>query len=261
MSRTLVVVPTYNEADNVGPLLDGIAAHAPGIHVLFVDDASQDGTRAVLAERMAREPDRLFLLPRAGKLGLGTAYVDGFRWALAHGYGAVVEMDADLSHRPVDLAAILKALENAAVVVGSRYVAGGGTLNWNRWRKLISQCGSTYARLALGIPVRDFTGGFNAWRREVIETIGLEGVRSEGYSFQIELKYRAALAGYPIVEVPIQFEERRAGQSKMSGSIVAEAIVRVWFLAARRKAVLAEIAAARGESQRALLRTRRPLSG
>ncbi len=238
----LVVVPTFNEADNISPLLAGIRAQAPGVHVLFVDDNSADGTRPHIEAAMRAAPDKIFLLARPSKLGLGTAYVQAFGWALARRYTAVIEMDADLSHRAVDLKTIIERLRSADVVVGSRYVPGGGTINWNWFRKLISRGGSFYARTVLGVPVADLTGGFNGWRREVLEAIGLDSVRSEGYSFQIELKYRAMLAGYELVEVPILFEERRAGQSKMSGGIVAEAMLRVWQLAVRRPAIKAEMA-------------------
>jgi dolichol-phosphate mannosyltransferase len=238
----LIVVPTYNEADNIAPLIAGIRANAPAAHVLFVDDNSADQTRARIADAMRETPDRVFLLPRAGKLGLGTAYVEGFRWAMAREYAGVIEMDADLSHRPVDLKPLLHRLRSAPVVVGSRYIPGGGTVNWNWFRKLISRAGSLYARTVLGVPVQDLTGGFNGWQREVIAAIGIDTVRSEGYSFQIELKYRAMLAGYDIAEMPIIFEERRAGQSKMSGAIVFEAMARVWQLAARRPAIKAEMA-------------------
>lgn len=228
--KTLVVVPTLDEADNVDALLDGIERHAPGVHVLFVDDASKDGTPQKIRARQSKADGRVHLIERPGKLGLGTAYVTGFKWALARGYLAAVEMDADLSHRPEDLAKLLATLASHACVVGSRYVKGGGTRNWSPHRKLISRCGSLYARIVLRLPIRDLTGGFNGWRREVLEKVDLDGIRSEGYSFQIELKYRAHLAGFTPVEFPIIFEERREGQSKMSGGIVLEAIWRVWGL-------------------------------
>lgn len=237
----LVVIPTYNEADNIVPLLAGIRAEAPDVHVLFVDDNSSDGTRARIENAMRYSPERIFILARPRKLGLGTAYVQAFGWALARHYTGVVEMDADLSHRAVDLKAILARLASADVVVGSRYVPGGGTINWNWFRKLISRGGSLYARTVLGVPVADLTGGFNGWQRPVLEAIGLNTLRSEGYSFQIELKYRAMLAGFQLVEVPIIFEERRAGQSKMSSGIVFEAMLRVWQLAARRTAIKSEM--------------------
>ena len=240
-SAFLVIIPTYNEADNIDPLLDGIAREAPSAHVLFVDDNSRDQTRAKITARMALAPDKIFILKRAGKLGLGTAYVEGFAWAMARGYGAVIEMDADLSHRAVDLALLMRHLQDADVVVGSRYVDGGGTLNWNWFRKVISRLGSIYARAILRLKVRDLTGGFNGWRAEVVRQIGLADVKSEGYSFQIELKFRASLAGFAVEEVPILFEERRAGQSKMSGGIIVEAMLRVWALAAQRGEIRRQI--------------------
>jgi dolichol-phosphate mannosyltransferase len=233
-SKILVAIPTYNEEGNVAPLVAGIHAEAPGVDVLFVDDNSQDGTARQIATLIASFPGRIHLLSRSGKLGLGTAYVAAFDWALARGYDAVIEMDADHSHRPQDLRLIVAALGKHPVVVGSRYVSGGGTENWSWWRRLISQAGSFYARLILGLGIRDLTGGFNGWRADVLRAIDLKAIKSEGYSFQIELKYRAHLAGFPIHELPILFVERRAGQSKMSGGIVLEAIHRVWALRALR---------------------------
>ena len=228
--RSLIVVPTYNEAQNIRPLLDEILQHTPEAHILVVDDNSQDGTAGLVRAHTAFERGQIFLLERSGKLGLGTAYIAGFKWALERGYEAVVEIDADFSHSPSELPALIGKLEGSSVVVGSRYVSGGGTSNWNFWRKIISKAGSFYARTILGMGVRDLTGGFNAWRSEVLDTIELDRVGSEGYSFQIELKYRAFRAGYEILEHPIIFMERREGQSKMSGKIVLEAFYRVWLL-------------------------------
>lgn len=239
VDRTLVVVPTYNEVDNVRPLVAGIFTHSPEVDVLFVDDGSKDGTRDTIRALQTEYQGRIHLIERAGKLGLGTAYVTAFHWALARSYAAVIEMDADLSHRAVDLATLVDAVRRNPVVVGSRYVKGGGTENWGLGRKIISRFGSLYAGAILRMKVRDLTGGFNAWQRQVIEAIDPNSVRSEGYTFQIELKYRAHLAGYPIKEVPILFVERRAGQSKMSGGIVFEAIYRVWHLALQRSRILA----------------------
>jgi dolichol-phosphate mannosyltransferase len=232
---TLVVVPTYNEVDNVRPLVDGIRRHAPGAHVLFVDDNSQDGTRDGIASLMSTFPGEVHLLQRERKLGLGTAYVAGFKWGLARGYAALVEMDADLSHRAEDLARLVAELRTRPVVVGSRYVPGGGTENWGVGRKIISRAGSFYAGAILRMRVRDLTGGFNGWRRDVLLTIDPDTIRSEGYTFQIELKFRAHLAGFPVFELPILFVERRAGQSKMSSRIVFEAMYRVWHLRAMRE--------------------------
>jgi dolichol-phosphate mannosyltransferase len=214
--------------------------------VLFVDDNSQDGTRGVIAELQQAAPDRVFLLPRAGKLGLGTAYVAAFKWGLARGYDVFVEMDADLSHRPEDLAKILQVVPNSPVVIGSRYIAGGGTQNWSIFRRMISVGGSFYARTILGLKARDLTGGFNAWHRQVLLAINPDHIRSEGYTFQVELKFRAHLAGFNLREVPILFVERRAGQSKMSGGIVTEAMYRIWLLAAQRVNIRRELATRTG---------------
>lgn len=252
MQQVLVVVPTYNEVGNIDDLVQEVLTAAPGVHLLFVDDNSQDGTLQKIEARQIAHPGRIHLLRRPRKLGLGTAYVTAFRWALERSYGAVVEMDADLSHRPVDLPKIIAGLTSHDVVVGSRYVHGGGTQNWGLGRKLISRLGSLYARTILQLSIRDLTGGFNAWRREVIEAIDLDGVRSEGYTFQIELKYRAALAGFRIAEIPILFVERRAGQSKMSSGIVAEAMLRVWLLRLARGGLRKRLGKSRAGSARAL---------
>jgi dolichol-phosphate mannosyltransferase len=241
LDAALVVVPTYNEAGNVEELVRRIHALAPGLHLLFVDDNSTDGTRAALVALAAADPSRIHLIKRDRKLGLGTAYVAAFKWALARSYAAVVEMDADLSHRPEDLVKLLAAVRTAPVVVGSRYVPGGGTENWGLGRQLISRAGSLYGRLILRLAINDFTGGFNAWQRGVLERIGVDEIRSEGYAFQIELKFRAHLAGFPLQELPIVFVERRAGQSKMSGAIVVEAVYRVWQLAWRRRRFVARL--------------------
>lgn len=239
----LVVVPTYNEAENIALLLAGIRARAPEVDVLFVDDNSQDGTRELIEAHRAEDPG-IHLLERPRRMGLGTAYVAGFRWALSRSYGAMIEMDADLSHDPADLPGFLELLESYDVVVGSRYIPGGGTRNWGLLRQFISRFGSFYARVILGLKVRDLTGGFNAWRREVLETLDLDDVRSEGYAFQIELKYRAHLAGFSVHETPIVFVDRRAGRSKMGWPIVVEAVGRVWALRAKRRAIAAGTRAA-----------------
>jgi dolichol-phosphate mannosyltransferase len=233
--KPLVIVPTYNEAENVESLAQRVFEAVPFIHLLFVDDNSKDGTRERIGLLIKDRPDQVHLLERPGKLGLGTAYLDGFRWALSRGYDALVEMDADHSHDPKELATFLKKLETYDAVVGSRYCQGGGTENWSFLRKCISVFGSFYSRSILGLTIRDLTGGYNAWRRDTIIAINPDLVRSEGYSFQIELKYRAHLAGKSIVESPILFSERRAGQSKMSLNIVLEAMVRVWSLRAIKR--------------------------
>jgi dolichol-phosphate mannosyltransferase len=228
--RPLLIVPTYNEVDNVARVAAEFLAPVPGSELLFVDDASPDGT-GELIDRIRADDPRVHVLHRAGKLGLGTAYLDGFRWALARDYPLVVEMDADFSHDPRHLPELLAAIEAGAdVAVGSRYVEGGGTRNWGLGRRLISRAGGRYARTVLGVDVRDMTAGFVCYRREALERIDLDDIRSNGYSFQIEMKYRAHRAGLRIAEVPIVFEDRRVGQSKMSRAIVAEALWMVWKL-------------------------------
>lgn len=226
VTKTLVVLPTYNERGNLEKLLPSILAH-PGIDVLVVDDNSPDGTGDLVEQIAALFPERVFLTRRTAKLGLGTAYLTGFRWALAHDYDLICEMDADFSHDPASLPRLIEAAASADLALGSRYVPGGGTPNWSVLRRVISRGGSFYARNLLGVPYRDLTGGFKCFRRRVLETIDLDAVQSTGYAFQIELTYRAHQAGFRIVEVPIQFEERRTGKSKMSSRIVAEALVRV----------------------------------
>ena len=228
----LIIIPTYNEKENLGPLLEAIYEIRPDIHVLVVDDNSPDGTGQLVAE-WAEAPQyegRLFLLRRAGKLGLGTAYIAGFRWALARSYRRILEMDADFSHNPRYLPDLLAAAEEADLVLGSRYVPGGGVKNWGFWRRFLSRGGSLYARVLLGLPYQDLTGGFKCFRREVLETLDLGAVRSHGYSFQIELTYRAHCKGFKIKEVPIVFEDREVGKSKMSKHIFLEAVLMVWKL-------------------------------
>ena len=228
--RALIVVPTYNERENVERVAAEFLAPVEGVELLFVDDASPDGTGALLDQIAARD-ERVHVLHRAGKLGLGTAYLDGFRWALARGYRLVIEMDADFSHDPRFLPRMVELAEGGAdLVVGSRYVEGGGTINWGLGRQLISRAGGRYARLVLGFGINDPTSGFLCYRRETLEKIDLGAVRSNGYGFQIEMKYRVHRAGLRIVEIPIVFEDRRVGQSKMSGGIVAEALWMVWKL-------------------------------
>lgn len=228
--QAIVVIPTYNEALNIEGIINAAWAAMPKLHILVVDDNSQDGTGDIIRRMQAGAADRLHLLSRAGKLGLGTAYLAGFEWALARGYQALVEMDADFSHDPMELPSLIRSLQDGDVVIGSRYVVGGSTENWHFFRKIISRAGSFYARTILGMTVRDLTGGFNAWSAEALDKIGLKTIRSEGYSFQIELKYRAYKAGLKLIEHPIIFSERREGQSKMSSKIVLEALLRVWAL-------------------------------
>lgn len=229
-SRVLVVVPTYNEAENLPRIVPLILGQGDAFHVLVVDDNSPDGTGR-LADELASASDRVEVLHRPGKQGLGAAYVAGFRRGLEGDFDVLIEMDADLSHPPDRLPALVAALGEAGVAVGSRYVGGRITVvNWPMSRLLISLFGSWYARFVTRIPVNDATGGFNAFRREVVEAVGIEKIESNGYSFQIELKLRAWRAGYALREVPIVFTERDVGESKMSRSIIVEAVWRVWKL-------------------------------
>jgi dolichol-phosphate mannosyltransferase len=228
--RALLCLPTYNEAENVGPITAAILAAAP-VDVLVIDDGSPDGTGRLADEISAREP-RVQVLHRTKKEGLGKAYLAGFAWALARPYDLVLEMDADFSHQPRYLPAMLDRAREADLVLGSRYVPGGGTVNWGLGRRLLSRGGSLYARTILGVPYRDLTGGFKCFRREVLEAIDLPSVACTGYAFQIELTYRAHRRGFRVAEVPIVFEDRRVGKSKMSRRIVLEAIRKVWSIRA-----------------------------
>ena len=227
----LIIIPTYNESDNIEKLLDLISRTDPAAHVLIVDDNSPDRTYEIVERLMQTSyPGRLFLLKRAGKLGLGTAYIAGFKWALARDYDYIFEMDADFSHDPKYLSAFLAAIQTHDLVLGSRYVPGGGVKNWGLLRKFISRGGSLYARTILGLSLRDLTGGFKCFRRQVLESIDLDAVKSNGYSFQIEMTYRARCKGFRICETPIVFEDRTAGKSKMSRKIFLEAVLMVWKL-------------------------------
>ena len=228
----LIVTPTYNERDNLAEFVAAVRAAAPSVDLLVVDDASPDGTGA-LGDALAAADPHVGVLHRAGKLGLGTAYVDGFRHAIARGYDVVFEMDADLSHDPAYIPRFLEAVAAGAdVVLGSRNVPGGGVEGWGLGRHVLSKGGSLYARAILGVGVRDLTTGFKAYTRRALEEIDLGTVRSNGYSFQIETTYRALRKGLRVVEVPIVFVDRRAGRSKMSRRIFAEAITEVWRLRA-----------------------------
>jgi dolichol-phosphate mannosyltransferase len=223
----VVCLPTYNERENLEPMLRALGGK--GVHVLVIDDNSPDGTGR-LADRLAQDLDYVSVLHRRAKEGLGPAYIAGFRRALADGAELVLEMDCDFSHDPSDVPMLVAAAGDADVVLGSRYVAGGGVRNWGLLRRFISAGGSWYARVLLGIPVRDLTGGFKCYRRRVLETIDLDAVHSKGYAFQIETTYRAIRAGFRVVEVPITFADREDGVSKMSRTIVAEAIWKVPLL-------------------------------
>lgn len=228
--KSLIVVPTYNEIENIEPLVTAVLAATPReVELLVVDDGSPDGTGQRVDALIARDP-RVHVLHRPAKMGLGTAYVAGFRWGLERDYEAFIEMDADFSHSPSYLATMLRLIgdEGNDVAVGSRYVPGGGTVNWGLGRRLLSKGGSFYSRVILGAPIRDFTGGFNGWKRRVVEGVEIDSLRSDGYSFQIELKYRAFLRGFRMKEFPIVFEDRKVGRSKMNRRIVLEALRRVW---------------------------------
>lgn len=230
----LVIIPTYNEAHSLPPLLTRLRAVQPSCDVLVADDNSPDGTGKVAAEIAAGDP-AVHVLHRPRKEGLGAAYIAGFEWGLARDYGVLVEMDADGSHRPEELSRLLTALRHADVVLGSRWVPGGRIVHWPRYRQLLSRGGSTYARLLLGLPIRDVTSGFRAFRSHVLDAELLASVASQGYCFQVDLAHRAVRAGHRVVEVPITFVERAHGDSKMSRDIVIEALWRVtaWGIAAR----------------------------
>ena len=229
-ARVLVVVPTYNERENLPRLLPQILEQGSAFHILVVDDNSPDGTGRV-ADALSAANDRIHVLHRTGKLGLGSAYVAGLRWGLERDFDVLIEMDADLSHPPAMLPELVAALNEVDVAVGSRYVGGRITVvNWPLSRLVISLFGSWYARAITRLPVRDATGGFNAFRSEVLRAVGLDRIESNGYAFQIELKMRAWRAGSNLGEVPIVFTERESGESKMSGKIIREAVWRVWKL-------------------------------
>ncbi len=230
--RTLIVTPTYNEKDNIEAFAASVRAAMPGSDLLIVDDNSPDGTGAI-ADAVAAKDPQVRVLHRAGKLGLGTAYLQAFRMGLDDGYGRFVEMDADFSHDPRYLKDFVVAFEKGAdVVVGSRNIRGGRVEGWGPGRHLMSKGGSLYSRMVLGIGIKDLTGGYNAFSREALQRIDLSKVDSAGYSFQIEMKFRAHCAGLKLVEVPIVFVDRRAGQSKMSSGVFSEAIARVWAMRA-----------------------------
>ncbi|GAA1227532.1 polyprenol monophosphomannose synthase [Prauserella halophila] len=222
----LVIIPTYNERENLTPLLQRLHDALPDVHVLVVDDGSPDGT-GELADKVAASDDRVHVLHRTEKAGLGAAYIAGFHWGLARDYRTLVEMDADGSHAPEDLPRLLAALDESDLVIGSRYVPGGALVNWPKRREMLSRGANIYSRLALGVPVNDMTAGFRAYRAQVLSALPLDEIASAGYCFQIDLTLRTAEAGFDIVEVPITFTEREVGTSKMNGSIVGEAMLRV----------------------------------
>ncbi|OLE20153.1 MAG: dolichol-phosphate mannosyltransferase [Catenulispora sp. 13_1_20CM_3_70_7] len=227
----LVIIPTYNEAENLEKIVGRVHAANPEVHVLVADDNSPDGT-GKLADGLAAKDERVKVLHRAGKEGLGKAYLAGFAWGIEHDYDVICEMDADGSHRPEDFPALLKTLieQDADLVIGSRYVPGGKTVGWPKRREVLSKGGNTYVRLVTGMRLRDATGGYRLFRRQTLEKIDLATVASAGYTFQVDLAWRTVRAGLKVVEVPITFVERELGASKMSGNIVAEALWRttVW---------------------------------
>ncbi len=227
--RVTVCLPTYNERENLEPMLRALGEH--GVRVLVIDDNSPDGT-GQLAERFAKELDYVDVLHRPRKEGLGPAYLAGFRRALADGAERILEMDCDFSHDPKDVPRLIAATDEADLALGSRYVEGGEVGNWGAARRAVSAAGSLYARLLLSVPIRDLTGGFKCYRRTVLETIDLDAIHTKGYAFQIETTYRALRAGFRVVEVPIRFVDREAGGSKMSGAIVLEAVWKVPLLRA-----------------------------
>ena len=234
LGKVLVIIPTYNEAENVKPIVKRVRASVSDADILIADDNSPDGT-GKLADELAAEDDQVHVLHRQGKEGLGAAYLAGFQWGIEHGYGVLVEMDADGSHQPEELPRLLTALKGADLVLGSRWIPGGRVVNWPKSREFLSRGGSTYSRLMLDVPIRDVTGGYRAFRKETLEGLGMGDVASAGYCFQVDLAWRAVKAGFHVVEVPITFVERERGDSKMNRGIVVEALWRVtaWGVGAR----------------------------
>jgi dolichol-phosphate mannosyltransferase len=239
LGSALVIIPTYNEAENIKPIVARVRESVPGAHVLVADDNSPDGT-GKLADELAAADEQVHVLHRKGKEGLGAAYMAGFRWGIDHGYGVLVEMDADGSHQPEELPRLLTALKGADLVLGSRWMPGGRVVNWPKSREFLSRGGSLYSRTLLGVPIRDITGGYRAFRVETLEGLGLDEVASQGYCFQVDLARRAVESGFHVVEVPITFVEREIGESKMSNDIVVEALWRVtaWGVGTRAGKIL-----------------------
>lgn len=229
--KILIIIPTYNEKENIEKLLGRLLNLRPDIEMLVVDDTSPDGT-GQLVENLTKQYPRIHILHRPQKQGIGRAYIAGFKWGLAHGYDSLIEMDADLSHRPRYIPKFIEKLQTHDVVIGSRWIPGGGIGNWKLWRVLLSRFANIYSGLVLGFSVKDLTGGFTGYRRQVLEQIDLDGIHSDGYCFQIEMKYRCFKKGFRLIETPIQFPDRKAGKSKISRRIVFEALFMVWFLKA-----------------------------
>jgi dolichol-phosphate mannosyltransferase len=229
MKRCLVVIPTYNEADNIQELLPVVLGHGSHFNVLVVDDNSPDGTAKLVKEMQKSEP-RIHLIERAGKMGLGTAYVAGFKYALANGFDFVFEMDADFSHDPAVLPHLLAKADEYDLVIGSRYIEGVNVVNWPMKRLLLSYFANLYTRVITGMPVRDATGGYKCFKRKVLESIDLDAIHSNGYAFQIEMNFKTWRKGFLVKEIPIVFVDRRNGSSKMSKNIVYEAVWMVWVL-------------------------------
>ncbi len=229
-ARALVVMPTYNEAENITRIIPEVLKQDPRLDILVVDDNSPDGTARLVKDLQNQQPQRIFLLERPGKAGLGRAYIAGFKYALEKGYAYILEMDADFSHDPVVLPRLLAAIQEADLVLGSRYITGVNVINWPLKRLLLSYCASIYTRIITGLPVKDPTGGYKCFRRQVLERIDLDRVHSNGYSFQIEMSFRAWKKGFRVKEIPIIFIDRVGGKSKMSPKIVREAIWMVWKL-------------------------------
>ena len=237
-SDSIVIIPTYNERENIENIIRAVFALEKVFHILIIEDGSPDGTASIVKTLQQEFPERLFMIERKGKLGLGTAYIAGFKWSLEHDYEYIFEMDADFSHNPADLPRLYKACaeEGADVAIGSRYISGVNVVNWPMGRVLMSYFASKYVRLITGIPVQDTTAGFKCYRRRLLETIDLDGIRFKGYAFQIEMKFTAYKCGFKIVEVPVIFINRELGTSKMNSSIFGEAVfgviklkVHSWF--------------------------------
>lgn len=246
MKKLLIVIPTYNEKENIVNLIEIIEDTLSKLHfncekiwditsLLFIDDNSPDGTAKIIEDISKEYPEgKVNLIKRAGKLGLGTAYITGFKWGIQNSFDYICQMDADLSHNPVYIKDMLDAIKEADFIIGSRYVKGGDVRNWGMLRKFISKGGSLYSKIILWVNINDFTGGFNLWKKEVLEEINLDKIISNGYSFQIELKYRAYKKGFKYKEVPIIFDDRTHGKSKMSKKIFIEAVINVWKLRFKR---------------------------